>query len=53
MYQIMLWGWFPSPLGVIFSLINDVPATYPYNTEMFPSPLGVIFSLIRLSKEKG
>ena len=36
---------FPSPLGVIFSLIL-VPLSLKYKSIKFPSPLGVIFSLI-------
>ena len=38
---------FPSPLGVIFSLIRIKNLLY-FNERlyMFPSPLGVIFSLI-------
>ena len=35
---------FPSPLGVIFSLI--IKEIHPLNAIKFPSPLGVIFSLI-------
>ena len=37
---------FPSPLGVIFSLIGG-SLMYCVIDEKFPSPLGVIFSLIR------
>ena len=39
---------FPSPLGVIFSLIIDPQTLEAKGLEcLFPSPLGVIFSLIR------
>ena len=38
---------FPSPLGVIFSLIGDSKLVVEYwSNGAFPSPLGVIFSLI-------
>ena len=38
---------FPSPLGVIFSLISTHPLNHIDNYgSKFPSPLGVIFSLI-------
>ena len=37
---------FPSPLGVIFSLIKKMLRTLALNLK-FPSPLGVIFSLIK------
>ena len=40
-------GKFPSPLGVIFSLIDDFIEFKSDIIEMFPSPLGVIFSLMR------
>ena len=36
---------FPSPLGVIFSLIDD-DDFIEFEAERFPSPLGVIFSLM-------
>ena len=42
----MLLEKFPSPLGVIFSLIFDIIATDKKLKSEFPSPLGVIFSLI-------
>ena len=43
----MLFNKFPSPLGVIFSLINHRPFGHSYTLDgVFPSPLGVIFSLI-------
>ena len=38
---------FPSPLGVIFSLICSGEDLNLLNLDMFPSPLGVIFSLIK------
>ena len=41
---------FPSPLGVIFSLIKD--ADLLKECTEFPSPLGVIFSLINMKKIK-
>ena len=37
---------FPSPLGVIFSLMDAVSSTEIEEFLKFPSPLGVIFSLI-------
>ena len=37
---------FPSPLGVIFSLIRIEIEYQSIKTSKFPSPLGVIFSLI-------
>ena len=38
---------FPSPLGVIFSLIKKKYDTIEFKEiYVFPSPLGVIFSLI-------
>jgi len=43
-------GWgvkFPSPLGVIFSLIVKQTISIGSYTRRFPSPLGVIFSLIK------
>ena len=40
-------GKFPSPLGVIFSIIKIKKELKGYEkTRLFPSPLGVIFSLI-------
>ena len=44
MSQIVL---FPSPLGVIFSLIIKKMMMEVYYLKKFPSPLGVIFSLIQ------
>ena len=42
-------NWFPSPLGVIFSLIKGVKKIDKIeDINKFPSPLGVIFSLIYL-----
>ena len=39
---------FPSPLGVIFSLIKIfLKNAWHFLKSMFPSPLGVIFSLIK------
>ena len=45
---------FPSPLGVIFSLIiiNFNKGGYQMYVKKFPSPLGVIFSLILLKEKK-
>ena len=43
---ILMINKFPSPLGVIFSLIKDVKDLWYSNYSKFPSPLGVIFSLI-------
>ena len=37
---------FPSPLGVIFSLIKRYTNLLGSDIAKFPSPLGVIFSLI-------
>ena len=37
---------FPSPLGVIFSLIFKLATSESSKFSLFPSPLGVIFSLI-------
>ena len=40
--------WFPSPLGVIFSLMKKQDLINLAGNLKFPSPLGVIFSLIGL-----
>ena len=39
---------FPSPIGVIFSLILKNKNFGGIKNETFPSPIGVIFSLIKL-----
>ena len=38
---------FPSPIGVIFSLINNFFTCATFKYSKFPSPIGVIFSLIQ------
>ena len=38
--------WFPSPIGVIFSLIESINLFRELLKNKFPSPIGVIFSLI-------
>ena len=39
---------FPSPLGVIFSLMSIIASGALLGSNRFPSPLGVIFSLIKI-----
>ena len=43
-----LFNLFPSPFGVIFSLIVAPRLARELGVSMFPSPFGVIFSLINL-----
>ena len=43
--------WFPSPLGVIFSLTSEGLMFVVGNVHKFPSPLGVIFSLNEKNKK--
>ena len=40
---------FPSPIGVIFSLIRGLMTAEELMDTLFPSPIGVIFSLIYIS----
>ena len=50
MWKCKKCGWFPSPIGVIFSLIKITTNNNGTKTAQFPSPIGVIFSLIFYKK---